>query len=189
MIGPALQFTHQILDQFLRNRFGLDESVVILNNVVDSTGAVPVANQNKVVISLLNIDKETNRPFYNINKKLSSGSYADMNTTERFNLDILISANFDAYAETLKFLNAAILFFQVNPGLDASTSSSIPAGLNKLEFEIEKITYHQMHSLWTAMGAKYQPSVVYKIRLITIQGNEPSGITPAVGSYANPVSA
>jgi len=67
--------------------------------------------------------------------------------------------------------------------------SNIPTGLTKLEFEIEKITYHQMQSLWTAMGAKYQPSVIYKLRLVTIQGNETAGFIPAVSQISNLVTS
>ena len=105
MIAKALQFTKDVLDQFIKNRYGLDES---------------------------------------------------------------------------KVLNSAILFFQIHPMLDSSAYSTIPAGLHKLEYEIEKLGYHQMHSLWTAMGAKYQPSVIYKVRLITIQGNEAESFAPGV---------
>lgn len=189
MINKALQFTNDILDQFLRNRFGLTESKVILNNLIENSGAIPLVNQNKVVISLINIEKETSKPFYIRNKRLENGSYADVNPAERYNLDLLISGNFDDYNETLKFINAVILFFQINVAVDASSFSSIPAGLSKLEFEIEKIGYHQMHSLWTAMGAKYQPSVIYKLRLVTIQGNEAEGFTPMVSQSSNLITA
>jgi len=185
MINKALQFTSDVLDQFLRNRFGLDESKVILNNLIESNGAVPEVNQNKIVISLINVEKETLKPFYQRNQRLTGGSYSELSPAERFNLDLLISSNFENYNETLRFLNSVLVFFQVNHTLDASVSSSIPAGLNKLEFEIERITYHQMQSLWTAMGAKYQPSVIYKMRLITIQGDQPDGFTTAISSTAN----
>ncbi len=189
MIGKALQFTKEILDQFLRNKFGLDESKVLLNKLIDSDGSIPTANQNKVVISLINVEKETNKPFYGRNQKMPNGNYSDINPYERYNLDILISSNFDDYGETLKFLNSSIQFFQTNPGVDSTSFSNIPAGLNKLEFDIEKITYHQMHSLWTAMAAKYQPSVIYKMRLVTIQGNETDGFTPAVSNVSNKAMA
>lgn len=189
MINTALQFTANVLDQFLRNRFGLNESVVVLNNVIDSDGSLPKINQNKVVISLINIDRETTRPFNVRNQKLENGNYVETRPPEKYNLDILLSSNFDAYSETLKFLNAMIFFFQANGVLDARTSSNIPGGLNKLEFDIEKITYHQMQSLWTAMGAKYQPSVIYKMRLITISGNETKGFIPAVEKLSNQVIA
>jgi hypothetical protein len=189
MISKALQFTNDILDQFLRNRFGLDERKVILNNLIEANGSIPLANQNKIVMSLLNIEKETAKPFYIRNRKLDNGNYTDLNPDERYNLDLLVSSNFDDYNETLKFLNAAILFFQINVAVDASSFSNIPTGLTKLEFEIEKITYHQMQSLWTAMGAKYQPSVIYKLRLVTIQGNEAAGFIPAVSQISNLVTS
>jgi len=185
MINKALQFTNDVLDQFLKTRFGLEESKVLLNNLIDSNGSIPEINQNKVVISLINIEKETAKPFYNRNKQLANGSYATINQAERYNLDVLLSSNFNNYTETLKFLNAVILFFQVNNYLDSNISANIPLGLERLEFEIEKITYHQMQSLWTAMGAKYQPSVIYKIRLITIQGDEVNGFEPSITQTAN----
>ncbi|HET6991755.1 MAG TPA: DUF4255 domain-containing protein, partial [Bacteroidia bacterium] len=155
------------------------------NNIIDSDGTIPTINQNKVVISLINVEKETNKPFYGRNQKMSNGNYSDINPYERYNLDLLISSNFDDYSETLKFLNSSILFFQMHPGVDSSVFSNIPPGITKLEFDIEKITYHQMHSLWTAMGAKYQPSVIYKLRLVTIQGNEMDGFTPGVSAVSN----
>ncbi|NTE05715.1 DUF4255 domain-containing protein [Agrobacterium tumefaciens] len=185
MINEALQFTNNVLNQFLKNRFNLDDSRVVLNNLIESNGAIPERNQNKIVISLINIERETTKPFYNRNQQLLSGNYGTVNPEERYNLDILISSNFDDYAETLKFLNEVILFFQLNNSLDASVSSLIPSGIHKLDFEIEKMTYHQMQSLWTAMGAKYQPSVIYKMKLITLQGNEMKQVIPEIVQSTN----
>jgi hypothetical protein len=189
MINKALQFTNDVLDQFLKNRFGLDDSKSLLNTLIEASGSLPQSNQNKVVISLINIEKETTKPYYVRHQKTGNGNFSEISPAERYNLDILISSNFDDYNETLKFLNAVILFFQVNPVLDATSFSTIPPGLAKLDFEIEKITYHQMQSLWTAMGAKYQPSVIYKMRLVTIQGDETTGFTPASSNISNEVHA
>jgi hypothetical protein len=30
-----------------------------------------------------------------------------------------------------------------------------------------KLSYHQEHSLWGALGAKYMPSVLFKVRLLS----------------------
>lgn len=188
MINNALQFTSNVLNQFLKNRFGLDESKVLLNNLIDSNGAIPAANQNKIILSLINIEKETNKPFYGNHQQIANGNYVNTSPAERYNLDVLISSNFDDYNETLKFLTAVITFFQVNTFIDAGKFSNIPAGLTKLEYEIEKITYHNMQSLWTAMGAKYQPSVLYKMRLITIQANEAVSFTTAIAQTSNLVT-
>jgi len=180
MISSALQFTCDVMAQFLKNRLGLDENKVLLNNLVEGNGSLPQGNQNKIIISLINIEKETARPYYNRNQQLSNEKFADNNLDQRYNLAILVSANFENYNESLKFLDEILLFFQINNFMDASNSSGFPGDIPRLEFEIEKITYHQMHSLWTAMGAKYQPSVIYNMRLISIQGNETGVFTPAI---------
>lgn len=189
MLNQALQFVTDILDQFIKNRFGLDESKVQLNNLIESSGAVPQTNQNKIVMSLINIEKETNQAFYSWSKKLDNNNYSDVSPYDRFNIDILISSNFDDYLETLRFLNEVLVFFQVHPRIEAGNFSNIPAGINKLEFEIEKINYVQMQGLWTSMGAKYVPSVIYKMRLLTIQGNEADAYLPAISNTSNLVTA
>lgn len=189
MIDKALKFTKDILDQFLKNKMGLDESKVLVNNIIDGDGSIPQKNQNKVIISLINVEKETLKPFNKRNKKLPDGNYALMAPVERYNLDILMTSNFDDYKETLKFLNASILFFQTNPSLSAASYSNIPEGLNKLEFELESISYHQMHSLWSAMGAKYQPSVIYKTRLVKLDSNETVTFDASVSKTSNSASA
>lgn len=188
MISTALKFSSQSLNQFLKNSMELDEDKVVLNNLIENNGELPQSNQNKVVVSLINIEQETARPYRNRTIPLNNGNYADVSLSERYNLYVLISSNFDDYEETLKFLDAVILFFQINPCLDSRNFSNIPAGLTKVEFDIEKIAYHQMHSLWTAMGAKYQPSVVYKMRLVTIQGNETITFNTAVSQTSNSVT-
>lgn len=185
MLEKALQFTRDVLDQFLRSRFGLTDKAVVINNVINPGGDIPQLNQNKIVISLLNIEQETNKQFYGRNQRLKNGDFADINPEERYNLDILFSSNFQDYSETLKFLNATLEFFQANNTIDRSVFSNLPEGMNRLDYDIEQISYHQMHSLWSAMGAKYQPSVIYKIRLIRIQTDQTIRVLPEVTSVEN----
>ncbi len=187
MLEKALQFTCSVLDQYLRTKFGLTDSSVVINNVINADGSVPIENKNKIVISLLNIEQETNKQFYGRTNKTNEGSYTDVNPAERYNLDVLFSSSFQEYSETLKFLNATLEFFQANTIIDRGTYSSLPEGVNKLDFDIEQISYHQMHSLWSAMGAKYQPSIIYKLRLITIQSNEVIAVLPSVNAQDSEV--
>lgn len=180
MLGTTLQFVCDALDQYIQHQFGLDETKVVLNGLIESNGSVPSANQNMVVVSLINIEKETAKAFYGRYQRQADGQFSDMNPYERYNLDLLISAGFDNYKETLKFLSATMAFFQANACMDMNSYSNMPQGLPKLEFEIEKINYQDMQGLWTAMGAKYQPSVIYKMRFLTIQAAEVQGFAPAV---------
>lgn len=189
MIQKSLQFLENTLNQFMKNRFDLSEASVIVNQVIDQNGTVPQKNQNKVVVSLIHIEQETARPFRVRNQKLSDGNFMDSPIDQRYNLFILIAPNFDDYNESLKFLNASLKFFQINGALDAINNSDIPKGIGKLEFEFQKrVDYMETYNLWSALGAKYQPSMVYKMKLITITSDEVTGFKTAITKTSNSVS-
>jgi len=188
VINSSLQFLRDVLNQFLRNRFGLEENNALLNVLIETNGSVPEINHNKIVISLINIEQETVKAFNIRNQKLPGGNYADINPYERYNLHLLISSNFDDYNETLRFLGAVIAFFQSHYLMERSSFSNMPVGVNRLEFEIEKINYIQMQGLWTSMGAKYTPSVIYKMRLLTIQTEEVIAVNTAISQISNQVA-
>ncbi|WGH75697.1 Pvc16 family protein [Tenacibaculum tangerinum] len=186
MIAKSFYYTKKVLDQYLKNKFELTDSVVVADSLVSQNGTVSSDNKNKVVITLIHIEQETVQPFYNRNQKLDTGSYEHTSVKERYNLYILVTSSFDDYYETLKFLDASIQFFQINQLLDAHTNSEIPEGIHKLEFEFQKGgDYMQMHNLWSALGTKYQPSVIYKMKLLTIGGNEVKEFISAVDQLTN----
>lgn len=182
MLQTGFNFIRDTLDQDLRTRFRLREQVVIINNLVDLDGGAPQANQNKVVITLINLEEETNRPYNNYNHRLSDGRYREVQPDQHFNLYLLLSSNFDDYSESLKFLNAVLLFFQAHPSVTSKTNPNLPSGIGKLEFDLENNDYCQTQSLWNCMGAKYRPSAIFKTRLLRIQSDQPS-------SFPRPISA
>jgi hypothetical protein len=180
MIQTALVFIKKKLDQYLVNSFKLDESVTVLNHLIDRDGSYPTKNQNKMVMTLINLDYETfNKQFQN-SQRTSGINIVKTNPAIHFNLDLLFTASFDDYEEALKFLTATITFFQSNNSLNSQATPDIPDEIKKLNFEIEKTSYFEIHNLWNAMGAKYQPSIIYKVRHITIQSDEIKAIVSAV---------
>ncbi len=181
MIDVSLAFLTQILDRYLRLQLGLDHALVVLNSLVNADGSVPEKNQNKVVITLINLEYESNRQFYNASLALAQDT-ARLNPPVIFNLDIIISANFDDYTEALKLISLITAFFQENPGISRSQFPSMPTGLAMLKVEIESSSSHKTHNLWTALGAKYLPSVMYKVRQVRIQGNEIQALDPNISS-------
>lgn len=184
MIKTALVFIKQQLDQQLVNRFSLDESIVILNHLLEPDGGVPQKNQNKMVITLINLDHETAKQYYGGQLRTPGGNITKVNPALHFNADLLFTANFDDYEEALKFLNATIGFFQANNSFNSKTTPDIPAPIKMLNFDIEKSTYAEIHNLWSAMGAKYQPSIIYKVRHLTIASDEVKAIVTSVTDLA-----
>lgn len=168
MIQEALVFTKNVFDEHLKNRFGLHSSISVLNHLVDQEGTAPLKNQNKMVITLLNLEEETVQAFSNSYEALENQRYVSQPSPVRFNMDVLFAASFEDYEESLKFLNATVAFFQSNRSLNSTDYPNMPRGLNKLNFNIGALNYSETHNLWTSMGAKYLPSVIYKVRLLTI---------------------
>ncbi len=181
MIEKALQFTEKALNQYVKKKFGLDEDIVRINPIIDQNGVVPAKNQNKIIISLIHVEQETTKQFYNRNQKLDNGNFVRTPLGHRYNLFTLITPNFDDYIEALKFLDASIQFFQINEMIDATKNAEIPPEIGKLEYEFQKgENYMQMQNLWTALGAKYQPSIIYKVRLVTITSDEVEGFDTGI---------
>ena len=48
------------------------------------------------------------------------------------------------------------------------TPLNLPAGIDKLLFDLFNISQDQVHHLWSMLGGKYIPSVVYRLRMLTI---------------------
>lgn len=179
MIDVSLEYTRKVLDQYLMINLGTEGSVVVLNNLVDMNGNSPQKNQNKLVITLVNLEYEINKQFYG-GQRQDAGQISRFNPSVCFNIDILVSANFDDYGEALKFLTATIGFFQENISFTRASHPTLPNGISNLNFEIENSPSGKAHNLWTSLGAKYLPSIVYKIRHVVVQSEQIKGSISAI---------
>jgi len=171
MLNQVLTSIGDLLNQHLVNKFHLEEKVVLLNFLVDQDGSVPQKNQNKIVLTLINLDLERNSPYYEGVHKFGTNKSSRTYQNARFNLSLLATASFDDYSESLKFLDAVIAFFQNNQTLDY-TLLGVSSSFKSLTFDIANIGFQDTHNLWSAMGAKYLPSLIYLVRTIEISADD-----------------
>jgi hypothetical protein len=139
MIDKVLSLILDELNIFLSARFADSEPHAVLSSLIDRDGSVPSAIENKLVLSLVNIEREP---------------------ALHHNLYLQVSANFAAanYPESLRFLSAALEFFFERPVFSAS-------GVASLSVEMINLTIQDLHNLWSISGGKYLPSVLYKLRM------------------------
>jgi hypothetical protein len=71
----------------------------------------------------------------------------------------------------LKFISATISFFQFNYVFLSKEYPALEKLVDKLVFELLKTDYQNAHYLWNALGARYMPSMIYKLRMLTIDEN------------------
>jgi hypothetical protein len=108
------------------------------------------------------------------------------------NLYILFSAYFSGnnYPEALRFISFIIAYFQSGRVLTPANTPSMDARLEKLTFEMESIGTEKMNNIWATLGAKYMPSVVYKMRMLTFDESiirEYRPLTKGVSADNNPL--
>ena len=152
MIDKALSFIADELNIFLGARFADGGPHAVLSSLVNQDGSVPPAIENKLVLSLVNIERDT--------------TAVAPNRALHLNLYLLVSANFAAanYLESLQFLSAALEFFLERPVFAAS---ALPSGIESLSVEMVNLTIQDLANLWSISGSKYLPSASYKLRMVT----------------------
>jgi len=163
----VLQFISEILDDFLKKKLITNETKVILNRVVNADGSPPKQNDNKIMFTLINIEEEI--PLLPTSLKVNTTNKIGKNFHTIY---ILVHSNFEYYAESLKLLDSTIDFFIENPIFNTASSPNIPIELSRISHEPINLTIEQICSFWSSIGAKYQPSILHKVRAVWLPINE-----------------
>jgi hypothetical protein len=165
-MDQAIEFLAEQLNQHIKQTFGLSEDAVIVGRLKDDKGLSPPQNENKLVLSLINVTTDVGPRIYN-----QRVGFASSDTVKRqplfLNLDFLMTANFSSELETTKFLTTGIRFFHERPDFSAESVPSFPEDLSKITLEMYNLSLKELDSLWSAVGTHLIPSAMYKIRVIS----------------------
>lgn len=170
MIDKALNFLLNELNNFLGGRFQSNENLVVLSSLANPDGTVPITIENKLILTLANVERETLAASGINQTSTLSSPKSRVSPPLHLNLYLVVSSNFgNNYTEAMKFLSQAMAFFQAKPVFTHEGAASFPRELERLSCEIVNLDFALLNNLWAALGAKYLPSIVYKLRMITIQ--------------------
>lgn len=158
------------LNQYLKNTFDLSEDIVIVSNLIDNDGVIEANTDNKVVIFLANLEKDSMPQRQPQSYNSPDGRQLVTSKPLYLNLSLVIAANFTGanYQESLKFISHVVSYFQQNPVFDHQNSPELASNVEKLILDIENIHRNDLNSMWAMFGAKYIPSIIYKVRVITL---------------------
>ena len=180
MIHTALLFLTNELNTWLNNKAGAADDIKAVLSAVATKEGLVIPNKT-LGVSLINIEEERTFKDQKFTVKNSAGTYESRNPDLYLNLYVLISANFNSdtrrdpttdYYEGLKQLSNVIFFFQQKSVFTPFNSPSLSdSGIEKLSVELFSFNFEQMNNFWSVVGTSYLPSVLYKVRMITIQEN------------------
>ena len=175
MIYEALQILKEQLESYFTEiDFG---KIVELENIalLETSDSNAAKLEGKVVLTLLNLEEEaTLRNLHNYRVKDGSTKYK--NPAVHLNIYLLISANCDTYAKSLRSISKVVQFFQ---GKNVFTSSNTVydraanVAFDVLEFfkfilELYTPSFEELNYVWGTLGGRQLPSVIYKIQLVSI---------------------
>jgi hypothetical protein len=182
MIHNLLPIVSSELNSYLKNRYDVGEDRLVLSNIIGQDGSVAVEEPNKIVCTLVNIQEETTLKAAQ-SSVYSGGLFAGGSANLNINLTVMFSAYFSGknYPEALKFLSGVIYFFQSKPIFEPGNTPGLTSNIEKACFDLSSLTFDELNSVFSMMGAKYMPSVIYRVRMLTFSSNNIVDILPPVG--------
>lgn len=169
MIHEILPLIAAELSDFLDSRFDTSEDPVTLSNLVNQDGTVAVKGENKIVVSVVNIERDGSN-------LMAGGGFTRGDMPVHVNLYVMFSAYFNDYFEALKFISGVIGFFQGSPSFTYLGTT--------VKAELHNIDFRELGNLWTALGAKSLPFVIYKIRTLDMDEDNIRDVIPPVSGVS-----
>ncbi len=170
MIYNALNSITKKINDYLNMKYsGNGNSYIQLCNLYDHSGGLEVNDSNKIIVSLVNIEKENVFGASHTFLSNQNGKHGKINPAININLYVLFSSVFSGenYSEGLKFISSVIEFFQSNLVMDHSNTAMLNSGIQRLTFEMVNLGFQELGQLWGVIGGKYMPSVLYKVRMLS----------------------
>ena len=183
MIFETLSFLSSEVNKFLNLKLGsVTDARLKIGNIsraLDESFSGPNSLGGKAILSLVNIEEDRIfRKQENFRKTATGTIY--QSPPLYLNLYILFAVNKSEYDDTLKWLAAIIQFFQHQHVFTQSSHPSLNPQIHKLVVELHSLNFEQINHLWGTLGGKYLPSVLYKVRQITLDEGLTTGETPLI---------
>lgn len=189
MLDLTLKFLTEELNQYLSLQPGLvmgDMSLVMApaSRIFDADSAnVDTPLTNKAIISLVNVEEDRiGRQQEAFTKTPSGVTYA--NPPVKLNLYVLFVMNLKSHEQALRWLSCIIRFFQFQPVFTPLSHPALNPAITQINVEMVSLSFEQSNQLWSTLGGKYLPSVLYKIRQVTVD----EGAIIAGGGYIKTVT-
>lgn len=127
-----------------------------------------------LLLTLINVEEEVigkaQQPYF----KRPDQTVDLLNPELKVNLYILVTGvsskdEKERYINALRLLSYGIGCFQYRKVFDRVNAPALPQQVEKLVVELVSPTFEQQNHIWGGLGAKYQPSVIYKLKLLVFR--------------------
>jgi hypothetical protein len=171
MIYPSLNVIAEQLNSNMYEKWGATingtNEIVQLDNIANINDEKNDLH-NKIILTLLKVEEETSLKNGGLYTKKANNQIERHEPAIYLNLYLLIAVTKKNYREALQLLSDTITFFQFNKvftGEVADSSEGEKASF-RISVEIHDINFQDVFDMWSNLGSKQFPSIIYKIRLL-----------------------
>ena len=185
MIHHAIAYITEELNDYLQSRSGpSSESRIVAASLFDLDGNVNNDAKGKIALSVVNVEED--RVYRNVElyARRADGKSELIQPEVKINLFVLFVANFSQYDEALKGVANVISFFQSRALFDYAEIQALAGRKGRIAAELFTMTFEQQNHLWGALGAKYMPSVMYKLGIVDVLDEQVQAEVPPVEEIA-----
>lgn len=101
--------------------------------------------------------------------KMADGTTQQVSPPIHLNVDVMFVARFKDYEHSLRYISLILQFFQSHRVLDHENTPALSDKIDKVIIELHTLPISEQHNLWGLLRSTYQPSVVYRLRMIVLQ--------------------
>lgn len=177
MIGKVLVCLRKRLDDYLRAQLAEPGDDPAADKVVflDGDKMDPISFLEGAVSELvINVEEERQLrpadPFAAVQDGRSQRKQPDL----RLVLHVLFVARFKQYDIAWEHLAKVIEYLQTNRTFERDGSPDLPAGVDKLTFELVTQSFTEQNDVWNALRTTYLPSALYRVRLVVLRDVKPA---------------
>lgn len=154
----------------------------VLSHLVEPDGSAPLAIENKLVLTVIGLDNEPSLKNYRERSRDVNGKVGIAYPGYHFSINVLMASACVNYEEGLKLLSDAVSFVQAKPLISHQNTPGLPASVDKLTMETKQVSVEHLSHIWGALGGKLLPSVLYRVRMITIAAQPAVHVPQIAGS-------
>ncbi|MBB4036636.1 hypothetical protein GGR21_002542 [Dysgonomonas hofstadii] len=175
MLHKSLIYITRLLNDYLRLRFKLTNDIAFLTSPKESDNTFPA---NRIGISMINLERETVTGISFNRKQVDSRQFRQSAPSWQLNIYILFAAIFQGkqYEDGIQILSGVLSFVQKNHMLTLQESGTT------LSIEPVNLSFHELSNIWSICGGTYHPSIVCKLRALTVNEQEISDMSVAIGN-------
>lgn len=178
MLFHSLHFLKEKLNTHFKNSVRWDEGKAILSSLSEASKS-DTSSSDCIKLTLINICQESSLKNHNTRSRNGS-EFERKPPRQSYNVDIMFSAHSGKYDESLKLLSETINYFQSNHYFDHSIAPDLPSSFERIALSVLDSDLGEMLHFWSAHGSSYVPSIAYRVRLVTFDGEEIKELVPRV---------